>query len=522
MTIETMDKAAVGQSAFDVQGRLGELHGAFGNSFAAEKSMFSSFDNITPDDNTLRQAFGLGEIKITDGIRQAAVHTVNDMYNGVELGDRTSLGLREIGSWVKNDSCINQQAGYSAEVISTGKENFSSNLFGKGDVTYRADDLPKELRDQLGDTIAAKNDQYVDKVRVKADGTIEKVQTKFVGKDAESCLKKLMSKEYDKYFEPGKVDKLEVPKEYYDDITKLISSEKDGLFDQLDRVKAEGNTEAAAKIQSKIDKLERLEGGMLEKSVVTKAEAVFATEHPKLYAAQQINNAGLKQGAIAAGLTAAVSGMENYEKYKSGEIDGKEAITNVLKDSGTAGAIAYGTEVITQLAGGSSVPAAVITMGVESADDIKGFIDGEIGGEKLAYNLGENAARVIGGAVGGALGGAAGSVVGPAGTVVGSMAGASAGSAAAAKAYQETVEFISENADEIIEKGSEIAGNIGDAALEVAGDVKETVSDVVDSAAETLDNIGDKASEAMDSIGDKASELKDAAKAVIADFPFWD
>ena len=52
--------------------------------------------------------------------------------------------------------------------------------------------------------------------------------------------------------------------------------------------------------------------------------------------------------------------------------------------------------------------------------------------------------------------------------------------------------------------------------------MKDVVSDAVDSAAEVLDNIGDKASETLDDLGDKAAELKDAAKAVIADFPFWD
>lgn len=41
---------------------------------------------------------------------------------------------------------------------------------------------------------------------------------KFVGKDGASCLSKLASKNYDKYFNEGKVDKIEIPKDYYDEI----------------------------------------------------------------------------------------------------------------------------------------------------------------------------------------------------------------------------------------------------------------------------------------------------------------
>ena len=72
--------------------------------------------------------------------------------------------------------------------------------------TYRADDRPDLFQ---------KNDQYVDKIRVDSTGNIERIQVKFVGKDAAECLSKLTSKDFDKYFNDGKVDKMEVPKDYY-------------------------------------------------------------------------------------------------------------------------------------------------------------------------------------------------------------------------------------------------------------------------------------------------------------------
>lgn len=237
----------------------------------------------------------------------------------------------------------------------------------------------------------------------------------------------------------------------YDDLKASISDERQSLQKQMERLSADGKTEELAKKQAKIDKLDKIES-MVEKSTVTSKEALFAVEHPKLYAAQQLNNAGLKDGGQAAALTAAVSGVDNFQKYRSGELTGTEAIENTAKDTAIAGGVAYGTEIVTQLAGGSSVPAAVITMGVESYGDVKDYAEGDIDGGELAYILGENAARVVGGAVGGAMGAAvgaaAGTVMGPVGNAVGGfaggMAGGAAGSAIAAKAYEDTVENVSD------------------------------------------------------------------------------
>lgn len=437
------------------------------------------------------------------------------------------LGLDEITDHKVNDdyrySNLKQQAGWAAEVIGTAKENAEAIKNGTGVQTYRVDNLPEDIKKQVeksGYTFADKNDPYVDKIRLK-DGKVETVQTKFVGKTPKECLSKLTSKKYEKYIERGKVDKLEIPKDYYDEVKTQIAEKKDSLLSQVDRVSAEGKSATAEKLQSDVNKLEKL-NEMLEPSTVSSKEAMLSVQ------AGRAHKAGLSSAKGASMLTAAVSGAENIKKYADGEISGVEALKDTAEDTAIAGGIGYVTGAVTELAGGSSVPAAVITMGVESADDIKGFIDGEIGGEELAYNLGENAARVIGGAVGGALGGAAGSVVGPAGTVVGSMAGASAGSAAAAKAYQETVEFISENGDAIMEKTTEIAGNIGAAAVKVAGDV---ISDAADAAAEKIEDaaeaVGEFADTVVDTVGDaigdavdKVSDIKDAAKEKLANLPF--
>ena len=110
------------------------------------------------------------------------------------------------------------------------------------------------------------------------------------------------------------------------------------------------------------------------------------------------------------------------------------------------------------------MPGAVITMGVESYGDVKGYIDGDISGEQLAYNLGENAASIIGGAVGGTVG----SAVGP----VGSFVGAGVGSKAAREGYKAAVDFVAENADDIKYTAAELGENI----LDTANDVKDAAA----------------------------------------------
>ena len=524
MALDTLEKNQLEQTGVNVSAKLGSLHESFQSSFAAEGGAFESLDT-TVTDESIRQSFDMGDVKITPEIRAAAVNSVKDMYHGYEVNGHQSLSLKEINGWKINDayreSNLNQHAGYAAEVISTNKENFNAKLKHSGEITYRADDLPKELLDQFDGKISPKNDQYVDKVRVKADGTVETVQTKFVGKDAESCLKKLTSKDYAKYLEEGKVDKIEIPKEYYKDVKAEIKTKRQDLSKQYAKLSGDSTKSAeAAKIKDQLDDLKKLDK-KLEPSCVTKTEARYAVEHPKMYAAQQINNAAIKQGAQAAVLTAAVSGVQNYQKYEAGEISGQEAVMNTLKDTAVSGGIAYGTEVVTQLAGGSSIPGAVITMGVTSASDIKDCLDGKITEEELAYNLGENTASVIGGTVGGAIGGTIGSVAGPAGTAVGAMVGSAVGSAVASEAYQVTVEFVENTAEDVKDfvegeiDGKELVDRVGENVEATVTEVKESIDETAATIVEVGEKIGDAAVYVADSVGEAIEIIEDAVVEVL-------
>ena len=61
-----------------------------------------------------------------------------------------------------------------------------------------------------------------------------------MGKDPASCLEKLKSGKYEKYFLEDKVDKVEIPKDYYKGVKALISDRIIGLEKEIEYLKAVG------------------------------------------------------------------------------------------------------------------------------------------------------------------------------------------------------------------------------------------------------------------------------------------
>lgn len=213
------------------------------------------------------------------------------------------------------------------------------------------------------------------------------------------------------------------------------------------------------------------------------------------------NELGIKSAAVSAGITMTVSTVENVSAYIDGEISAEEMVVDIVEDTAIAGAVGYGTTFVTtaatqaltksssaliQKVGNSCLPAAVVSFGVESYDDVAAFARGEIDAGELAYNLGENAAGVAGSCVGGAAGAAAGSVAGPIGSVAGSVVGGTVGCALAVEAYHTAVELGAEGAEIIAEKAQELASNVVDTVSEV---VPEALSDVKNAFAEFASNV---------------------------------
>lgn len=494
MTLDTFDKNT-DFSHIEVTDKLKALKGQFESRYTPE---YQAFLGVGPNtEANLVNWLGIDPVDALDKpfFRDDTPDIIKKMYidSGIAPLDGTrALTLSELSTWQLDpaspyyDINLKQQAGFAAEILSTAKDNIIAEALGKDVTTYTPGEKPGYF---------SNNDPYVDKFRVnnKTGEVVERVQVKFVGNDADGCLKKLVSNKYEKYLNDGKVDKIEVPKDYYDDIKRMIPDKISELEKQLERVKADGKTEVADKIEKRIAKYKKVDE-MLEKSNTTRQEAIDARLNPdkymkKIFANKTLvesNKAGLESGAFAAGLTAAVSTYDNVQKYMDGKITAQEAALDIVKDTGTAGALGYGTAFVStavtsvmsessheliQTIAGSGAPGIVISFGIDTYDSVIDYAQGKIDASQLAYDLGEGAAH-IGGAmlgaeaasnVGMAIGGAVGSVVPGAGTAAGmvvgkvagygiGMVGGMVGCALASEAYATAVEFGAENAGVLAEK----------------------------------------------------------------------
>jgi hypothetical protein len=194
------------------------------------------------------------------------------------------------------------------------------------------------------------------------------------------------------------------------------------------------------------------------------------------------NDIALKSGLNAMALTAAVSTIDNVVKVVKGEETAQEALIDIGKDTGVAGAVGYGTTFISSVAasamkesshalirtlgnlGNGCVPAAVVSFGVSIFDDAVSLAKGELDGKQFAENIGGDAASVAGGVIGGALAGAAlGSVVPGAGTAAGfavGLVGGMVGTALASAAYASAIETAKEYAPLLADKAQEAADSV--------------------------------------------------------------
>lgn len=176
---------------------------------------------------------------------------------------------------------------------------------------------------------------------------------------------------------------------------------------------------------------------------------------------------GIKSGLVAAGITFAVSTVDNVSAYVDGEITAEEMVVDIVTETAAAGVIEYGSELISatvshamsksssaliQKVAGSSLPVAVVSFAVESYDSVAAYAQGEIDGGELAYELGENAASVAGAMKGASIGAAVGSVAGPVGAVAGGIVGGVVGAVVATEIYATAVELGTEGVEYLAEK----------------------------------------------------------------------
>lgn len=220
------------------------------------------------------------------------------------------------------------------------------------------------------------------------------------------------------------------------------------------------------------------------------------------------HEAGMREGVASAMVTGAITTIDNMRGVLDGEITAQDAVVSIIRDTGTAATLSYGTGFVTtaisnatagsahkiiRTLGQAGVTSSVISFGIASYDSVIDFATGEISALELVDALAENVAGIYGAAKGAKIGGAIGSFLGPAGTVAGGIAGGVVGGMVgylvAIEAYATVVDVLSQGVDALVEQ-----------TVIVGTSAAELLNTAVEAGQHVLDFVATNAPEALESV----------------------
>lgn len=306
-----------------------------------------------------------------------------------------------------------QKAGWAAEVKETANANAEKIIAGDPSRKIRHDDLPN----------TPANHPLYDHIEVDTNGNVIEgsgTQMKFIGGskmdptgagNAERALKKLQSKGFQKYIDNDV--KIEVPKDEYQKMINKATEEIGSLQKQLEKVKASGNVEAVARIEKKIENLNKIKKN-LRPSTLTRKQALEAVDSPGLSTAKSVagisHRAGMKTAKTSVLIGGSASFVRNIVGMCKGEIETDEAAKNVIKDTAQSAAVGYGTGFAGSAIKGAmqnsasgyartlaktNVPGTIVAVTVSTSKTLKKYFNGEIDGTQCMEDLGEQGTGMI-------------------------------------------------------------------------------------------------------------------------------
>jgi hypothetical protein len=176
-----------------------------------------------------------------------------------------------------------------------------------------------------------------------------------------------------------------------------------------------------------------------------------------------IQQAATNAAAFSAATTAVVSGVQNIQAYRRGEVTGKDAVVSTLKETGVSAvdaavkagagaALKAGATVVAKQAGqqalrgvagtlaGSNVVFSLAAVGVDTVAGAAQLAAGSIDGAQYARKVGGSASSAAGGFAGMKAGAALGTLICPGpGTIVGGVVGGVLGGIGAGQLFRRLV-----------------------------------------------------------------------------------
>jgi hypothetical protein len=281
---------------------------------------------------------------------------------------------------------IHQQAGYSAEVAKTSRDN-AENIINKSPKrTMRTDDHPdfgtndtvydhietingqiisgsgsqmKFVEDpkQLIDKIATgegggKNDlsRYLDaKLDLPSDQINAKAYKEYCMKQSKRL--RMLAEEKAKAGDNNNAEKLlERAKKFEQGknigLEEYCTTKATVLRERAERLEQDGKRELAEKYRKQAENYEKVRDNMRDSGYTTD-EAVFYREHPKLATARDIAHTSHRAGVDAAKTGAVIAGgmslIRNIVDVAKGDKEPDEAALAVVKDTASGAVLSYGT-----------------------------------------------------------------------------------------------------------------------------------------------------------------------------------
>ncbi|MGL2752167.1 hypothetical protein ACQJ8G_04940 [Helicobacter pylori] len=319
---------------------------------------------------------------------------------------------------------ISQQAGFSAELKEQAHVNAHNILAGKRERIVQYDDLSSQQKAQVKKLFPNyatpnKNHELVDYVMVDKNENVipnTAMQSKFVGKNGEECFKKLLSKDYEKYFENGA--KMKIARNHYGDFQRAVNTRIKSLESYIAKQKGLGNFQKVTSLEEKLQKCKTIKAHTRPASV-TKAEAIEARLNPNLSTAKDVTRVSHQAGMNAARTGALIGGGVSlvtnvYECIANGKYPEK-AIKHTAIATLKGGALSYvsafassslggwmqsSANKIIQSLGKGSVPAIIVGACVANATILGRYFSGKIDKTELLKQLGKaNATLVSSGAM---------------------------------------------------------------------------------------------------------------------------
>ena len=340
-------------------------------------------------------------------------------YTGVdnETGQKMARGLAAVSEYKLNADPneaaknIKQQAGFSAEIASTSRDNAEAIIKRSDQRTWRSDDISEY----------GPNHNVVDRVQVLNGKIIDgsQSQMKFVGNRDQ--LFEHITKEDGKFARYRGV-KLELPSEQFEGAQEYCQEKAKGLREQAQKVESIGKPADAAKLRAKADNYDQLAKNVSDSGLTTD-EAIFYREHSKRATALDIartsHDAGLEAAKFGSAIGGCISTIRNFSEYTQGKKDIVDVAISIATDTTQAAALSYttgfagsaikgtlqqSTNATLRALSATNAPALAVNVCISLSSSVKRYVTGEITESELLIEVGEKGSGMLSGAMMAALG----------------------------------------------------------------------------------------------------------------------